>query len=129
MLRPLQTRSSPHKHDPLHTNTIPYSQTRSHTNTSPRTSLVDHHGFHQYVALTMKIFSAGALSMLPIDEPNLKLPLSSAAERLCVHTKNSVEPGLYSQRSTALPRSDLKLKSGLPNENGCTGPAPSGSTS
>src|SRR2546427_2264521 len=126
MLRPLQARSPTHKHDPLLTNTIPYSQTRSptykhdplHTNTIPGTSLVDHHGFHQYVALTMKMFSAGALSMLPIDEPNLKFPLSSAAERLCVHTKNSVEPGMYSQRSTALPRSDLKLKSGLPNVNG-----------
>src|SRR5206468_6122542 len=87
------------------------------------------YGFHQYVALIMKMFSAGALSILRIDEPSLRSPLSSKAERLCVHTKYSVEPRMYSQRSTALPRSDLKLKSGLPKENGCAGPAPSGSTS
>src|SRR5213595_1399530 len=72
-----------------------------------------HHGFHQYDALIMKMFSAGARSIWLIDEPNRKLPSSSDAERLCVHTKNSVEPGMYSHRKTALPRSDLKLKSGL----------------
>ena len=66
--------------------------------------------------------------MLPIEEPNLKSPLSSAAERLCVHTKYSVDPGRYSQRRTALPRSDLKLKSWFPNDIGWAGPTPSGST-
>ena len=76
----------------------------------------------------MKMFSAGARSMLRIDEPSRKSPLSSEADRLCVHTKNSVEPGMYSQRSTALPRNDLKLKFWLPNDSGCAGPAPSGST-
>src|SRR5438093_439670 len=86
------------------------------------------YGFHQYVALIMKMFSAGAVSMLRIEEPNLKSPLSSKAERLCVQTKYSVEPGMYSQRSTALPRSDLKLKLWLPNDIGCAGPGPSGST-
>ena len=53
------------------------------------------------------IFSRMAGSGIP------SAPLSSDAERLWVHTKNSVDPGMYSQRSTAFPRSDLKLKSGL----------------
>src|SRR3989304_2928900 len=35
---------------------------------------------------------------------------------------------MYSHRSTAFPRSDLKLKSGLSNEKGTAGPVPSGST-
>src|SRR6266536_4088955 len=91
--------------------------------------LSDGHGFHQYVALIMKMFSAGARNIRPTDEPNRKSPTSSKSDRLWVHTKYSVDPGMYSQRSTALPRSDLKLKSGLPKDNGCAGPAPSGSTS
>src|SRR5438093_12064343 len=85
-------------------------------------SLCDDHGFHQYVALIMKMLSAGARNIRPIEDPKRKSPLISESSRFCVHTKYSVEPGMYSQRSTALPRSDLQLKSGLPKENGLSGP-------
>src|SRR6266540_4010348 len=77
---------------------------RSITNKS---LLCDDHGFHQYVALIMKMLSAGARNIRPIEEPKRKSPLISESSRFCVHTKYSVEPGMYSHRSTALPRSDL----------------------
>jgi len=48
--------------------------------------------------------------------------------RAWVQTTNIVEPGRYSQRSTALPRSERKLKLGSLNVNGCAGPPASGST-
>src|SRR5437016_7767643 len=58
------------------------------------------------------MFSALACSSRSIDCRNWKSPMFSSSERLCVHTKKIVEPGRYSQRSTALPRSDTKLKFG-----------------
>ena len=53
---------------------------------------------------------------------------TSPPERCCVHTKNIVEPGRYSHRSTAVPRSERLVKFGSPKLNGAAGPAPSGST-
>src|ERR1700741_4841902 len=43
--------------------------------------------------------------------PKRKSPSSTPRLRSCCHTKKSVEPGRYSQRSTALPRMDRKVKS------------------
>src|SRR2546421_10709837 len=58
------------------------------------------------------MLSALAWSSRSIDCRNWKSPMFSSSERLCVHTKKIVEPGRYSHRSTALPRSDTKLKLG-----------------
>src|SRR5438876_6628857 len=58
------------------------------------------------------MFSALACSSRSIDCRNWKSPMFSSSERLCVHTKKIVEPGRYSHRSTALPRSDTELKLG-----------------
>jgi len=49
------------------------------------------------------------------------------AEQFVLHTKKSVEPGRYSQRTTALPNSDRELKSLLLIVTLWRGPAPSGS--
>src|SRR4051812_12866648 len=49
------------------------------------------------------------------------------AEQLVLQTKNIVEPGRYSQRSTALPFNDRELKLPLPMSTDGRGPAPSGS--
>src|SRR5438128_11770208 len=70
------------------------------------------YGFHQYVALIMKMLSALACISRSSERWKAKSPMSSTSCRVWVHTKNSVEPGRYSQRSTALPRSDRRLKSG-----------------
>src|SRR5690606_19151263 len=43
--------------------------------------------------------------------------MESCLDRLCCHTRKSVEPGRYSQRATKLERSSLKLKSGLSKAN------------
>ena len=40
-------------------------------------SLHADHGFHQYVNFTMKMLSAGARNIRPIDEPKLKSPTDS----------------------------------------------------
>src|SRR6267143_1721193 len=61
------------------------------------------------------MLSALACSSRSIDCRNWKSPLFSSSERLCVHTKKIVEPGRYSHRSTALPRSETKLKLGSGN--------------
>jgi hypothetical protein len=55
-------------------------------------------------------------------------PSASTSSASGVHTKNRVEPGRYSHRKTALPRSEANRKSGFPNENGSAAPPPSGST-
>jgi len=60
----------------------------------------------------MKMLSALACISRSSERWKAKSPMSSTSCRVWVHTKNSVEPGRYSQRSTALPRSDRKLKSG-----------------
>src|SRR5688500_839496 len=58
-----------------------------------------------------------------------KSPSGALDDLFCCQTKYSVEPGRYSQRSTALPRNDRKLKSGSPKEIGVAAvPAPSAST-
>src|SRR5687768_3808370 len=58
-----------------------------------------------------------------------KSPSGALDDLFCCHTKYSVDPGRYSQRNTALPRSERKLKSGSPNEMGVAAvPAPSAST-
>src|SRR5215203_4349856 len=50
------------------------------------------------------------------------------ALRCCCQTKKSADPGRYSHRTTALPRSDCTLKSGFEIANDGAGPLPSGST-
>src|SRR5690348_9093164 len=59
---------------------------------------------------------------------NERSPFGATSLRDCVHTRKMVEPGRYSQRNTAFPRSERKLKFGSLNENGLAGPVPSGST-
>src|SRR5437868_4707624 len=61
------------------------------------------------------------------SRPRLKSPNGAVSLRLCVHTRNNVEPGRYSHRNTAFPRSERKLKSGLVMTNELAGPGPSGS--
>src|SRR5438309_2185106 len=61
------------------------------------------------------MLSALACSSRSIDCRNWKSPVFSSSDRLCVHTKKIVEPGRYSHRSTALPRSETKLKLGSLN--------------
>src|SRR3989442_8708258 len=60
----------------------------------------------------MKMLSAWARISRSSERWKAKSPTSSESCRVWVQTKNSVEPGRYSQRNTALPRSDRKLKSG-----------------
>ena len=48
------------------------------------------------------------------SRPKRKPPGTSSFSRACCQTTNSVEPGLYSQRSTLVVRNDFTLKSGLP---------------
>ena len=58
----------------------------------------------------------------------LKLPIGSVSDLFCCHTKYNVEPGRYSHRITALPRSERKLKFGsLKEKRSARVPAPSAS--
>src|SRR5690348_7493952 len=69
-----------------------------------------------------------SLKIALVALPKSKSPTGSNPVRCCVHTKYTVDPGRYSHRSTALPRSDRVVKSGSAKENAGAGPAPSGST-
>src|SRR5437868_14644520 len=83
---------------------------------------------NQYVAFTRNVFE-GRPNISRVSRPKRKSPSSGVnARRSCCHTKNRAEPGRYSQRITALPRSDCVRKSGLLIENAADGPVPSGST-
>src|SRR5438093_11705323 len=48
------------------------------------------------------------------SRPNRNPPGTASFSRACCHTTNSVDPGLYSHRSTLVVRNDFTLKSGLP---------------
>src|SRR5204863_3986089 len=69
----------------------------------------------------------GPWNSAPASSPKSIRPRDSADSPLRVHTTDSVEPGWYSQRNTALPRSDRNVKSWRGMTNGAAGPAPSGS--
>ena len=65
----------------------------------------------------MKMLSGIVSTSWRIAWLNWNSPELSTSPRLCVQTKYTVEPGRYSHRSTAFPRRDFKLKSGLENVN------------
>ena len=69
------------------------------------------------------MWSPGASSNERVSRPSRKSPGSSRLTRSWVQTKKAVEPGRYSQRSTTLTLSDLKLKSGSFRANGAAAPA------
>src|SRR5678815_5758237 len=56
-----------------------------------------------------------------------KSPNGSAPLRFCCQTRKITEPGRYSQRSTAFPRRERKLKLGSPSAKEGDDPGPSGS--
>lgn len=93
------------------------------------------YGLSQYVALTMKTLSGLSPINPRASGPIEKAPTpltpeepSNHIDRFCCQTKNSVEPGRHSQRSTALPRSERTSKFGSPSEKFAAGPESSGST-
>ena len=61
------------------------------------------------------------------SRPSSESPFGWMSERRCCHTRYMVEPGRYSQRRTALPRSDWLLKSWFSTVKMAAGPLPSGS--
>src|SRR5687767_11193823 len=74
------------------------------------------------------MLSGCALNRAFRSRPKSKLPIGAVSDLFCCHTKKSVEPGRYSHRTTALPRSARKLKSGSKTLNDAAGPeGPSGS--
>src|SRR5437667_12653466 len=59
------------------------------------------------------MFSDGPRNSALASSPNRMSPRGRSGIRLLrVHTTNSVDPGRYSQRSTAFPRNDRKVKLG-----------------
>src|SRR3972149_5373536 len=84
---------------------------------SPRSIL---HSPNQYVSLTMNTFSASADHRARKSRPSAAVPVVTSSSRPCCQTRNSVEPGRYSQRITALTRSERTLKSRSRKEkSGC----------
>src|ERR1043166_2428248 len=84
---------------------------------------------HQFI-LTSNTSAAGVPPQRsPRPENPSKRGTVSDPEQSRVHTKNSVEPGRYSHRSTALPRSERSPKLGSVTRTGGRGPGPSGSRS
>src|SRR5687768_8372036 len=59
-----------------------------------------------HVPFTTNTFSGLVFHSSPMSFPKSKSPFGWNPKRLCCHTKNSAEPGRYSQRTTALPRSE-----------------------
>ena len=55
----------------------------------------------------------GALNALPRSRPGENIPGRDVSDVDRFHTKNSVLPRTYSHLNTTVPRSDLRLKSGL----------------
>ena len=55
----------------------------------------------------------GAEKPLPRSRQGKNSPGRDVSEVAMFHTRNSVLPRMYSQRITMVPRSDLRLKSGL----------------
>ena len=82
---------------------------------------------HQ-LALTRKMLSGRAANRASRSRTKASVPNAASADRDCVHATYSTDPGRYSHRNTAFPRSDCELKSGLLIANGAAGPALSGST-
>src|SRR5687767_1836649 len=83
---------------------------------------------NQYVAFTRNTL-LGRAKISRTSLPALKSPSNASnALRDCCHTKKRADPGRYSHRTTAFPRRECVLKSGLLIVNGDAGPAPSGST-
>src|SRR5688572_31640875 len=74
------------------------------------------------------MFSDGPWNRDPASSPKLIWPRDSEDDPLRVQTTKIVEPGRYSHRSTALPRSERNVKLGSPNVNVGAGPPPSAST-
>src|SRR5512133_1023139 len=87
----------------------------------------DYRASHQFI-FTRKMLSGRVAVSARASRPRSNSPEASLLLRDCVQTKKSVEPGRYSHRKTALPRSDRTLKFGLPMLNEEAAPAPSGST-
>src|SRR5437867_1392116 len=73
------------------------------------------------------MFCDGPWNTAPASSPKSIRPRDSADSPLRVHTTNSVEPGWYSQRNTALPRSDRNVKCWCGTTDGGDGPAAAGS--
>src|SRR5512140_1149046 len=81
----------------------------------------------QYDTLSRNTFWGCAAKRAARSRGKSKSPRAATSLRVCVQTRYAVEPGRHSQRSTPVPRSERRLKSGLPIVNGAAGPAPSGS--
>src|SRR3954467_5254000 len=74
------------------------------------------------------MLSVGPWQRRRTSSPALNRGSAEPSEHAVLHTKNIVEPGRYSHRSTALPLSDLELKSGFAMRMLFCGPVPSAST-
>jgi len=82
---------------------------------------------HQ-VPLRTNTFSGGTPHSPLKSRLRSNSPVPRKPNLLCCHTRNSAEPGRYSHRSTALPRSKRLLKSRSEKVNAGAAPAASGST-
>src|SRR6266540_6234280 len=71
------------------------------------------------------MFSDGPRNRARASSPKSTVPRVSDDDPLRVHTRYKVEPGRYSQRRTALPRSDRSVKLGSSTGKGRVGPPPS----
>ena len=69
---------------------------------------------NQYENLTRKTFRGSTPKMSWKSRPKRKPPCTASFSRACCQTMKSVEPGLYSHRSTFVVRNDFTLKSGSP---------------
>src|SRR5260221_365812 len=73
------------------------------------------------------MFAEGPRNSAPASLPKSMVPRPSDDSPLRVHTTKIVDPGRYSHRSTAFPRSERNVKSCGEMTNPAAGPAPSGS--
>src|SRR5690606_30468487 len=73
------------------------------------------HTGSQYENFTRNTSSEGASGRAPKSLRIRKSPTGATSARFSFQTTYSAEPGRNSQRTTALPRTLRKLKSGLPN--------------
>src|SRR5437763_757953 len=72
------------------------------------------HNGSQYDTFTRNTSCDGAVGIARRSRRKLKSPIGATSARFSFHTTYIAEPGRNSHRTTALPRTLRKLKSGLP---------------